>query len=102
MPHIGPFGYEGGLNTKAGPLTLPKNQLSAAQNVYMYYGILTKLAGSAAINTAALNSAATVIGIADWQTVAQNRYLVIVCGNKIYRALNLAVSPTDITGAATI
>lgn len=102
MPDIGPFGYIGGLNTKAGAFTLPKDQLSLAQNVYVSYGILNKLSGSAAINSSALNSSATIIGLADWQTAAQARYLVIISGSKIYQTQNLGASPSDITGAATI
>lgn len=102
MDAIGPFGFSGGLNTKAGIFTLPKDQMSAAQNVFTISGVLNKLLGSAAINASALNSGAVVTGIADWQTVAQARYLLTICGNKIYAGQNLATAPSDITGAATI
>jgi hypothetical protein len=98
----GPYGFKGGLHTKAGAFTLPPDCMSAAQNVYVYGDKLYKLAGSAFINTLALNSSAPITGLCDWQAVNQNRYLVIVAGSKIYSDLNLGVTPSDITGAATI
>jgi hypothetical protein len=102
MPSLGPIGFKGGLNTKASAFSLEKDQMSAAQNVRIQYNDLIKINGSAAINTSALNSGAAVIGVCDWQTLAQNRYLLIIAGTKIYRDQNLGVTPTDITGAATI
>lgn len=102
MAELGPIGYVGGLNTKSGPFTIQKDQMSAAQNVNVLYGRLEKINGSLAINTLALNGGASIIGLADWQTAAQARYLVIIAGSKIYQTLNLGASPTDITGAATI
>lgn len=102
MAELGPIGFAGGLNTKAGAFTLGKDQMTQAQNVGVVYGKLVKINGSAVLNPVALNSGAIVTGLADWQTVAQSRYLVTVCGNKIYQALNFAATPTDITGAATI
>lgn len=102
MSELGPFGYSGGLNTKAGPFTLPKDQMSASQNVNVLYGVLKKINGSSALNTVALNSGASIIGLADWQTESQSRYLIIIAGSKIYQALNFNSSPSDITGGATI
>jgi len=102
MATLGLIGYKGGLNTKASAFSLGRDQMTAAQNVRIQYNDLFKIAGSAKINSAALNSAASITGLCDWQTAAQNRYLVIVAGSKIYQALNLAAAPTDITGGATI
>ena len=98
----GPFGFKGGLHTKAGAFTLPQDCMSAAQNVYVYGDKLYKIGGSALINSSALNSGAVITGLCDWQTAAQNRYLVIVAGSKAYSDLNLGSSPSDITGSATI
>lgn len=99
---IGPIGYIGGWNTKAGPFSLGKDQLSDAQNVFVLYGKLLKMNGSAAINSSALNSSAVVTGLCDWQTAAQSRYCLAVAGTKIYQSLNLGSTFTDISGAATI
>jgi hypothetical protein len=101
-PYKGPYGFKGGLHTKAGAFTLPSDCMSAAQNVYVYGDKLYKMAGSATINTAALNSAAAITGLCDWQAINQNRYLVIVAGTKIYSDLTLGTTPSDITGSATI
>jgi len=102
MATIGPIGFKGGLNTKASAYSLPQDQLSDAQNVQVVYNDLQKIGGSAKINSSALNSGATVIGLADWQTNAQSRYCLIIAGNKIYQTQNLGATPSDITGAATI
>lgn len=98
----GPFGFKGGLHTKAGAFTLPPNCMSAAQNVYVYGDKLYKLAGSSLINSSALNSGAAITGLCDWQTAAQSRFLLIVSGSKIYSDANLGTTPTDRTGSATI
>jgi len=102
MANLGLIGFNGGLNTKASAFSLGQNQMTAAQNVRIQFNDLFKINGSAMINTNALNSSAQITGLFDWQTVAQNRYLMIVAGSKIYSDANLGSVPADITGAATI
>ncbi len=102
MATIGPFGYVGGLNANALAYELGKDQLSDGQDSQFVYGTLQKRKGSANINTSALNSSAAVTGLFDWLANAGTRYLLIVCGNKIYQTAALGNTPTDITGSATI
>jgi hypothetical protein len=102
MADIGPIGFIGGLNTKAGAFTLAKDQMPYAQNVHVIYGKLTKINGSATLPSAALNSRATVTGLFDWQSVAQVRNLITVCGNNIYKSASLSSTFSAITGAATV
>ncbi len=81
---------------------MAKDQMTSAQNTHVIYGKLEKIAGSNGINASALNSATSITGLCDWQTAAQSRYLIIVAGTKIYSDLNLGVTPSDISGSATI
>src|SRR5258708_7139793 len=102
MARIGPFGFSGGFNTKASAYTLPPNQLCDGQNVFIYYGDLKKVAGSAALITSAISGTPAVHGVADWQTAAGQRYLVVTAGTKIQQSADLTTALTDITGAVTI
>ena len=102
MADIGPIGFIGGLNTKAGAFTLAKDQMTYAQSVHVIYGKLTKINGSLVIPSGPLNSGAVVTGLCDWQSVAQARYLVTVCGNAIYSSTSLSSTFSSITGGATI
>jgi hypothetical protein len=102
MPVIGPYGFKGGLNTKASAWTLPADCMTDSQNMNIVYGDITKRNGSALLNGVQLNSGAVVTGLVDWLANAGTRYLVTVAGNKIYQSTSLAATFSDITGAATI
>lgn len=102
MATIGPFGYIGGLNADSLSFEISQDQMSDGQDTQVIYGSLQKRGGSTYINTSALNSAATVTGLYDWLANSGTRYLLIVCGSKIYQTSNLGNTPTDITGSATI
>lgn len=101
MATIGPFGFVQGYNNAALAYELGKDQLADGQDVQVIYGTLQKRGGSANINSSALNSGAVVTGLYDWLN-SGTRFLLIVCGNKIYKTSALGSSPSDITGSATI
>lgn len=61
-----------------------------------------KRQGSAAINSSAISGTPAVHGLADWQTDAGQRSLVVTAGTKIFKANDLGSTLTDITGAVTI
>jgi len=98
----GPFGFSGGLNTKASSWTLPPDSLSASQNVNLLYKDLVKRNGCATINSSVLNSGAVVTGIFDWLINSGTRYLIVVAGSKIFNSATLSSTFTDISGSATI
>lgn len=102
MTEIGPVKFIGGLNTKASAITLPPDQMSAAQNVQILYGDLMKRKGSIAINATPFASSAAVHGLADWQTAAGQRYFVITAGTKIGQMADLGGTFSDVTGSVTI
>ncbi len=102
MGSLGPFGFIGGLNTKASALTLPKDQMSDSQDVVISYGNLVKRNGSTALNGSAFASGAAFHGLFDWQTAAGQRYLVATAGTKIGQMADLGGTFTDITSSATI
>lgn len=98
----GPFGFIGGLNTKASAFTLPKDSMSDAQNINIVYGDIQKRKGSAKINTSAIAGTPAVTGLADWQTVAGQRSLIVVAGTSIFKTNDLGATLSDITGAVSI
>lgn len=102
MATLGPFGFIGGLNGDALTYELGQNQMSDGQDAQVVYGTLQKRGGSANINASALNSGATVTGLYDWLLNAGTRFLLIVCGSKLYQTAALGSSPSDITGSTTI
>src|SRR5450631_646969 len=99
---MGPFGFVGGWNTKASAFTLPKDQMSDAQDVQVIYGDLTKRKGSAAINSVAISGTPAIHGLYDWQTAAGQRSLIMTAGINIFKANDLTSTFTVITGAVTI
>lgn len=102
MADAGPFGFQGGYNTKASAYTLPPNQICDGQNVYISYGDLVKMPGSKVINSSAISGTPAIHGLADWQTDAGQRYLVVTAGTKMFQTADLGATLTDITGAVTI
>src|SRR6267143_3993147 len=102
MSVIGPFGFIGGWNTKASTFTLPKDQMSDAQDVQIVYCDLMKRKGSKVINSSAISGTPAIHGLADWQTAAGQRSLVVTAGTKVFKTNDLGSTLTDITGAATV
>ena len=102
MTTSGPFGFSNGWNSKASAITMPSDSLADAQDINISYGDISKRLGSLAINSAAISGTPIVHGLADWQTPAGQRYLVVTAGSKIFQTADLGSSLTDITGSATI
>lgn len=102
MPTLGPYGFRGGMNTKASSWTVPKDSMTDSQNVNIVWADIVKRKGCAKINSTALNSSAVVTGLFDWLINSGTRYLLAIAGTKIFNSATLSSTFNDISGAATI
>jgi len=96
-------GFNGGLNSTAGPLGLQQNEFSDLLNIdFDKFGSFNKRNGYTALNTSAFNSSARWTGLKWFELASGTRYLAGTCGNKFAKMDSLDGTWDDITGALTI
>ena len=96
--------FSGGLVTTLPATSLGLHQAADLDNIIILPGGLgiTNCRGNTAFNTAAMNGGAAVTGLAYFQTLARDNWLVAISGDKIFKSDNLDGTMDDITGAVTI
>ncbi len=98
MSVLGPFGFEGGWNTKCGPYDAPQNCVVDALNMEIVYGRFSKKKGNTQWTSAAITASTAIRGLAYFQGV-----LVAEAAGKIATASATSSGGTftDITGAVS-
>ena len=96
-------GFNGGLNSQAGPLSVQDNESSDLQNIdFDKFGSILKRNGYRVLSTASVVGANQSDGLQWYEFVSSGtmtRYLVNVCGGKVYYMDSLDGTWIDISGS---
>lgn len=97
------YDFTGGLNTKSPPMVLKSNEASDLQNLNILpTGGFEKRNGNSIFNSVAMNSGAAIQGLGYFRTSTSSDYMMVICGNKIYKSDNLDKTMDDISGSVSI
>jgi len=98
MSNPGPFGFTGGLNTRANNFNAPKDSLTACVNLRVRGDSLVERNGTTKYNSLAVSNNCNILSSVPDNSNAQT--LVAVFGNRVYKGTGSALSAID--GGSTL